>query len=486
VLVFPLPLFSSQSRSAARQLTAAKPNNIMKQYRDMPAELRLHVASYLQSIDLVALARVDKAQIAIARELLYQSPEIGQRDQGHCILSFLRTVFARPELMQQVQSLSISFKRGTVPFRPNNNTDDAEELVAETIGSRTAKLDGSQYRTTRDELMKRLYKLIDSPEAYGEISFQRLKRWQTSAFYSGLIVLLPNLEELSLRSYPYSTDGTQSFSTHDKGFFALVMDGKANASICSRMKLKKIRCLAGHFEQNTVVQPGLESLYVGANSYVRLSRGFLSGTITPVLTSIELFLNADEILNSRREACCYQLFNLEPILPGLRRIKLLIEDMDSAKCENIPVRSYDFFGTLFDGLKLCTETLETLEILPANDDRTLNNDIYCAMPSLSRFVRLEKLVIPIRHAFDDLKTILQPTLRELTLLHPDAVRLSTLEHVTDHYTAHGKLRRFDLYCDPDDDVALSNGSWDAFKERRISVYVWAISDNRLLKGMPAT
>jgi hypothetical protein len=83
------------------------------------------------------------------------------------------------------------------------------------------------------------------------------------------------------------------------------------------MKLKKIRCLAGHFEQNTIVQPGLESLHIGADSYVRLSRGFLRSTITPVLTSIELVLNADEILNSHRENRCYQLFNLQPIMPGL-------------------------------------------------------------------------------------------------------------------------------------------------------------------------
>jgi hypothetical protein len=197
----------------------------MKQYRDMPAELRLHVASYLRSVDLVALAHVDKAYIAIARELLYQAPEIGHRDQGHCILSFLRTVFARPDLMQLVRSLPISFKRGTVPFRPSSGADDAEELVAEMIGFRTAKLDGSQHRTTRDELMKRLCKLIDSPETYDEISFQRLKRWQTSAFYSGLIVLLPNLEKLSLSAYPYSADGTHPFF-HSRQRFLCVSHGR--------------------------------------------------------------------------------------------------------------------------------------------------------------------------------------------------------------------------------------------------------------------
>jgi hypothetical protein len=159
--------------------------------------------------------------------------------------------------------------------------------------------------------------------------------------------------------------------------------------------------------------------------------------------------------------------------------------MDPAKCEKIQVWSYDFFGILFDGLELCTETLESLEFLPANNDRTFHNDIYCVIPSLSRFIRLEQLVVPFRHAFHDMARFLQPSLRELTLLHPDAVRISTLMNVTDHCIAHSKLHRFDLYCDPDDDVALSSGSWVTFKELGISVYVWAISGNRLLKGMPA-
>jgi hypothetical protein len=91
-----------------------------------------------------------------------------------------------------------------------------------------------------------------------------------------------------------------------------------------------------------------------------------------------------------------------------------------------------------------------------NNERTFYKDVYCAMPSLSRFTKLSKLAIPFRQAFDDLHNILQPLLRELTLLHPGPVQASDLAHIINHYIVYRNLRRFDLYCAPDDNVVLSD------------------------------
>jgi hypothetical protein len=308
-----------------------------------------------------------------------------------------------------------------VPFRPTNTSDDVEELVEETFGQKKAKLDDSQYRPTRDELVKRLFKLIDPPETYDEISdetsFLRLQHWQTSGFYGALAVLLPNLEELSLSAHSEEIVGTQSYYSQRKDLFALIMDGKANDDIRGRLLLKKVRCMAGYIEQNTVLQPGLESLVIGANARLHISR--LLGTIQPILTSIELVLSAEEILYYHIHRGPMQPVELHPVMLGLRRMKLLIEDTG-----------------------------------------------------------------PRSFAFDDLNIILPPTLRKLNLLHRGKVELGDLERITDHYIAHRSLRRFYLYCAPDDDVVLSDGPWSVFKEHGMSVYVWAISGIRLLKGMP--
>jgi len=138
-------------RASAAKTTDRCVINSMKQCSDIPVELKLHVASYLSSNDLAALGRVDKEHIHIARDLLFQAPEIGQCDEGHRILCFLRTVFARSELLHQVRSLSISFVRCTVPLRPSSSTGDAKGPMYKTADKRIAELDSSQYRTTRNE-----------------------------------------------------------------------------------------------------------------------------------------------------------------------------------------------------------------------------------------------------------------------------------------------------------------------------------------------
>lgn len=456
----------------------------MKQYSELPVELRLHVASYLSSIDLASLARVSKSHIPIAREKLYQAPEIGPRDEGHRVLCFLRTMFARPELIHEVRSLSISFLRGTVPTRPSNSTEDAETLVQRSPYTQMAELDASQYRATRNELMERLCKLIDYPENRERTAFLRLKYWLTSAFYGGLIVVLPNLEELSLRSYAAPNLGdTWPMSYYSKNYFSLVTEGKAAREICRRMKLKRINCLAGPFEHYTDVQPCLESLHVDADACFRIGDIYPSAE-QPTLTNLDLGFHMDKIIEAHNQRRIAQLWELRPMLPGLQRIKLMIVDMHTLK---LPYRSSDFFDTVFDALDPCAHTLETLEILPSASihDRTFPNDVFCAMLSLSRFTRLSKLVIPFRQGFDDLDAILQPTLRELTLLHPGPVQACDLQHIVNHCIAHRNLRRFDLYCALGDDVVLEDGAWSAFKEHGISVYVWAIVGNRLLKGMTA-
>ena len=245
------------------------------------------------------------------------------------------------------------------------------------------------------------------------------------------------------------------------------------------MKLKKINCLARSFEYYLDVQPCLQSLHVNLDSYFRIG-GIEPGVLYPRLPSQPTLISLE--LGLRCSTQSKQLWSLYPMMPALRRVKLLIEDVDTVR---LKYRGSDWFDVVFLAFEPCLETLETLEIVPVNNERTFYKDVYCAIPSLSRFTKLSKLVIPFRQAFDDLHSILQPLLRELTLLHPGPVQASDLAHIINHYIAYWNLRRLDLYCALDDNVVLSNRAWVAFKEHGILVFVWAISGNRLLKEMSA-
>jgi len=98
----------------------------MARFADLPTELELQIASHLSSKDLASYARIGKVQAKVAREHLYSAPTIEQPDEGHRLMMLLRTLFARPQLINSIHSLSLAIVNCTMPFGLGSTAEEAE------------------------------------------------------------------------------------------------------------------------------------------------------------------------------------------------------------------------------------------------------------------------------------------------------------------------------------------------------------------------
>ncbi|KAF2818373.1 hypothetical protein CC86DRAFT_158546 [Ophiobolus disseminans] len=458
---------------------------------DLPPELWLEIASYLPSNDLAVLARVDKAQLAIAREHLYSTPQINRPDEGHHLMSFMRTLFANPQLFAKVRSLSIGIVHCTMPFNDKCATRNMYQYYKDRPSAKSDEPGSSpwcpQYHTVRKELLDRLEPHSDS-DKHNLRHIPGIVDWSTAAFYGGLIEVLPNLDDLSVSCYLKTYDqpphlDIQGRSGFVHSFFGLQMLKNVDAKDCSFMRLKKFRCMGGCFSARTLPLRNLQMLQIGPSSEMHLFPGV---NPVPHFAGLELHLSSQDMLkycNARFRLPCSKA-----LLSKTKHARILFEDVDRTLCPqdlNSSTFPLDLFQRVVSHLEVSTTTLETLEIIPANIDRLLNDNIFSGMGSLTAFTRLAKLVFPFQNFRDELLTILPWSLQELSLLHQGPVWKSTLDDVIRHYTTRRNLRRLDLYCQRDDPVALADSTWKDFKLHSISVFVWAISGNMLLRGMPA-
>ena len=166
-----------------------------------------------------------------------------------------------------------------------------------------------------------------------------------------------------------------------------------------------------------------------------------------------------------------------------RHIKVLLKVSASTK-KRPPLTSEDKLPKLIRDITASASTLETLEIVPAPGHRIFSYDPLSSRLLLGLFTRLTKLVIPFRSGTDKLLKMLPPSLQELGFLHQTHICTTTLSGVIGLHDMYGNLRRFDLYCPRDDPIVLADSTWQEFKQHEISVFVWAISGNLLMKGIP--
>ncbi|KAF1849167.1 uncharacterized protein K460DRAFT_365078 [Cucurbitaria berberidis CBS 394.84] len=469
----------------------------MSNYDDLPSELKRQVAFYLSSKDLAALSCVNKSQAAVAQDQLYYAPEILKPDEGYRLMLLLRTLFARPQLMQKTHSLSIAVVDCSMPFGPESSLKVTEEHRHFWDDSEDSPW-CPDYHDIQAKLIHQLSKHgvteLSNPEW-----IQKIQKWYTAPFYGGLLTILPNLEHLSLSCYvkpvtepviaqirrwglgsPFSNDikrvrpPCRIAEGRNDGFpnnlFGLSKDEDLDSTVSQHFKLKMLDLVSGYLSRPFWQFYGLQCIKLSSQSAIacgpfptRLEICLTHGFNDWSLAELGLYLRSGSLL---------------------KHIKIRFEPLPDEKGGIHPNVRFWHFSNLLKTMEASASTLETLALVPTDYAKM---DIFRYIDQdlcFWRFTQLRKLTLPSQWSSQSKVGKLPPNIEELKLLftHPMASQLA--DDIVNHKLEFGKLCRLDLVFQGESDVAVEESFWAKFKDNRISVYVW-VREHSLFAARPA-
>lgn len=452
----------------------------MGTYKGLPTELQVQIASYLSSRDLAALARVNRSQVTIVREHLYHAPEILKPDEGHHLMALLRTLFARPQLIDKIRSLTLSVVDCTMPFNPGSLGANSEESF-----SHWDKSDNSlwcpEYQSIQEKLLHRLSER--STTSQENLNWmQNVHRWGTSSFYSGLLVLLPNLERVSISCYFKPVGGQYRVASprfHRRVFGRSPYDYLDSTSQ-QQMQLKELRVEAGLLNRSMLEIPRIHRLSLGSQAEVASALG---ANELRHITHFEATFSFAAV-NSLGWPFLYARALIHSMFM-LKKVKLQVESPSDKRPDDSRDSLIKQLFTILGSLDLSMSTLETLVVVPAERRRIDNFKNLDPLPDLRRFNCLRKLTLPFRLSVDTLKYKLSPSIEELDLhlSSTGPANSSVLEDIAHHKLEFGKLRRLDLFIWNEGDIVWSESRWGNLKKSGVATYIW-IREHTLLYAMP--
>ncbi|KAI4945112.1 hypothetical protein J4E91_008089 [Alternaria rosae] len=468
----------------------------MARLTDLPTELELQIASHLSSKDLASYARIGKVQAKVAREHLYSAPTILQPDEGHRLMMLLRTLFARPELINSIYSISLAIVNCTMPFDTSSTADEAEakridwdktrDLPALEVDKIIDSPHCLEYKDVQEQLVFRLKQIMGTHES--ELYWlPHIVRWHTTALYGGLLRILPNLERLELGCYTNLHEGTylptdvtdQKFSER---LFATTTWYNNVAPVRFPL-LNELHVNCGLLINSTHLLPNLRTLSVG-------ELADLPHHDVPSLVRIH-HLSACTSLSQGENPnwAMPRLYRHDGAMSEVQDINLRFRIRTVRSIGGGPVQygGIRSFARMLERLRVSKLVLETLSVEPIDHSELL----HCRFPfnpaglvsDFSMFIRLRELTLPFRPSTDTLEGKLPPSLEKLSLLCTSAVSPNSVEHISQHRFKYGVFSRLDLLLLSEADVDIDHEAWDTFKKAGVAVYIW-VRQSALLREMP--
>jgi hypothetical protein len=452
----------------------------MTRFVDLPPELRVQIASYLSSKDLAALARVNKGQVTVARERLYHSVEMNQPDEGHRLMSLLRTLFAHPELLQQIRSISLAIVDSFLQCDKDTTVDDILKhwLYFDMDDSFWCP----EYRDVRENLCVALKQHgVDPDENYKW--FHSIQQWCAVPFYGALLAVLPNLERVALSCYDKS------------------IEHEIRPATKYDYMLNK---LLGNFEQGPIeLPPSVIQLFKVKG--LDFEAGYLSPKLMQIFDPLSLKLGSQTAIDTfasppwlgqmtRLDVCIritylivvdlYSNINKESIraFSSLKHVVLRLEPPAQYSHQKQYPQCLEL--ALADVEAGSARTLETLSILPLG---TTRNTLFHNMnwiPDFPNFVQLRSLTFIHGPRMISFKDTLPASLDELSLLCTSSLGNVEIDDLVHHKITFGNLRRLNLDFQREYDADPESACWDKLTEVKVDVCI-RVRQHTLLRWIPA-
>jgi len=181
-------------------------------------ELLLSIAGYLTQADLSRLALVSRLFALITRDVLYIEPSITHPDTGIGIISLLTAIHQYPGLANSIRRLGLTVQNIDIPISNSNYEtllpwrcippkpysevrEEARDTVLRGLEAVGIPISWQDFPSVSVQLHRpayqrsRPYTLEDSNHADFMIA---VKAWSQPAFCAALLMMLPNLEYLSI------------------------------------------------------------------------------------------------------------------------------------------------------------------------------------------------------------------------------------------------------------------------------------------------
>ncbi|KAH7361133.1 hypothetical protein BKA66DRAFT_573672 [Pyrenochaeta sp. MPI-SDFR-AT-0127] len=455
----------------------------MGNYSGLPTELKIQISSYLPCFDLANLACVCKSHTIIAREHLYQAPEILQPDEGHRLIALLRTLFTQPHLIHKIRSLSISVIDCSVPFNAESSVDEMKECFIDQDEHDDTRW-CPEYQAVQRELLHRLSEY--GATAHSDLPWvQNIHNWRTTSFYSGLLVLLPNLVCISSSCYIKPVGRDCSVSVDESIDYPRRVFGRSpfddlDLKVRQQLKLKEFRLKAGVLNRGIIQIPGVHHLALGSQAAVGAYRIDDFRHITHLEVSISF---------TAVNTLTWHYIHIRTLLSTtskLKQLKLKVEaPSDSALCAAKELL-FKRFLMILDDLDLSMSTLETLVIISAEQRQIELFRSLDPLPDFRKFINLRKLTLPFQPSVDSLENKLPPNIEELDLhlLCTSPIISSPLDSIVRYKIANLTLRRLNLYILHESNFVIGESIWERLKENKVATYVW-VREHTLIYAMPA-
>ena len=463
-------------------------------FADLPTELELRIASYLSSKDLASYARIGKVQAKVAREHLYFAPTIEQPDEGHRLMMLLRTLFARPELLKSIHSISLAVVNCTMPFDIGSTAGEAEAKRIDWDTTRNARyievdriVDSPyclEYKDVYEQLVFRLKKVMGNHDSE-RYWFSHIVQWRSAALYGGLLRILPNLGRLELACYTKLHEGIylptdERDPKFSQRLFASTpwRTGSVRFPLLSELHVK-----CGLLINSTHLLPNLRTLRAGELADVPQHN---------VPSQVRLHhLSACVSLWRRKDTCWAtpQIYHLDGgAMLEVQNINLRFRTLAVGSIEG-PFRygPISSLAQILERLHVSKSALETLSVEPIDHSELL----HCRFPvnpdglvsDFSMFTHLRELTLPFRPSTDTLEDKLPPSLEKLSLLCTRAVSPTSVEHTLQHRLKYGSFSRLDLFLLSEAHVNINHKAWGTFRKAGVAVYIW-VRQSVLLCEMP--
>lgn len=231
----------------------------MEYSASLPNELWTEVASYLDPKDQVSLSQTNKQLACIVNRLLYKAPKLEHPDHGDHLMSLLRTLFQHPELLEQMQSLTIAITNCQVPSIQEQKEGSAHQKRLGP-GGKDIRRRSPEYQAIRENLVSRLKERGITQETH-PAWLGSIQSWILPAFFGGLLMLLPNLKHLGMSCH---IDEENKNFRPSKGGMTEMFFGKkglapANYDFLQHLKIESLD-FTGHFTSAFLNLPQLKRL----------------------------------------------------------------------------------------------------------------------------------------------------------------------------------------------------------------------------------
>jgi len=455
----------------------------MARFADLPTELELQIASHLSSKDLASYARIGKVQAKVAREHLYSAPTIEQPDEGHRLMMLLRTLFARPQLINSIHSLSLAIVNCTMPFGLGSTAEEAEATRIDWDTTKIARfvevdrIVGSPhclgYKDVYEQLVFRLKKVMGNHDSE-RYWFSHIVRWRSAALYGGLLRILPNLERLELECYTKLHEGIYlpTDETDRKFSESLFPSTPWRIGPVRFPMLSELHVKCGLLINSTHLLPNLRTLKIG-------ELADLPHTEFPSLVRMHHLSACASLLQGESpDWAMPRLYHLHGEMLKVQNFNLRFRARTIRSIGGGPVRYGGILSLagILERLHVSKSVLETLSVEPIDHSELL----HCRFPvnpdglisDFSMFTSLRELTLPFRPSTDTLEGKLPPSLEKLSLLCTSAVSPTSVEHTLQHRLKYGIFSRLDLSLLSEADVDINHEAWDTFKKAGVAVYIW--------------